>query len=128
MKKLLYSSLGIIMSLFMSSQSLALSLPVPTPPMIEKISSTPLRKKIGQMIMVGVHGTHPHDPEIKLALSQAEKGDIGGVLFFAYNIQNPQQVKQLTHAFSTTKSSEPVFIALDQEGGKVQRLKKQNGF
>jgi beta-N-acetylhexosaminidase len=128
MKKSSQLFLGIIMTLIMTQQSLASLPPVPSPQMAEKVVTTPLRQKIGQMIMIGVHGTQPQDAEVTLALSQVEKGDVGGVLFFAYNIKSPQQVKKLTRAFSTVKSPEPILIAIDQEGGKVQRLKKLNGF
>jgi beta-N-acetylhexosaminidase len=128
MKKQSYLFLGIIMTLLTPHQSLAYLTPAPNPQINTKVATTPLRQKIGQMIMIGIHGTQKQDVEVKLALSQVEQGDIGGVLFFAYNIKSPQQIKKLTRAFSLIKSPEPLLIAIDQEGGKVQRLKKLNGF
>lgn len=93
--------------------------PTPTPS---------LRDKIGQMIMVGFRGTSPSDKEVKSLERQAQKGLIGGVIFFAYNLDNPQQVKKLTTSFKQTKVPHPLLLAIDQEGGKVQRLGTKNGF
>lgn len=43
------------------------------------------------------------------------------------NISSPEQVKALTTALRQL-AKEPVFIAVDQEGGQVRRLKPQKGF
>jgi beta-N-acetylhexosaminidase len=87
-----------------------------------------LRKKIGQMIMVGFKGTKPSDIEVKTLERQAQKGLIGGVIFFAYNLDNPQQVNKLTTSFKQVQTPHPLLLAIDQEGGKVQRLQAKNGF
>jgi beta-N-acetylhexosaminidase len=118
----------LFLSIIMIAQGLAHSPRAPTSQIHAKIMTTPLRQKIGQMIMIGVHGTKPQDIEVKLALSQIKNGDVGGILLFGYNIKNRWQIQRLTHALAAVKSPEPIFIATDQEGGKVQRLKKQNGF
>jgi beta-N-acetylhexosaminidase len=46
---------------------------------------------------------------------------IGGVILFAENMQNEQQLKALTTSLQSTQS-ELLFIATDQEGGRVARL------
>jgi beta-N-acetylhexosaminidase len=48
---------------------------------------------------------------------------VGGVIFFARNIGQPAEVADLT---STIKrlAGRPVFLALDQEGGQVSRLRQ----
>ncbi len=46
---------------------------------------------------------------------------IGGVILFAENIQNEQQLKTLTTSLQSTQP-ELLFIATDQEGGRVARL------
>jgi beta-N-acetylhexosaminidase len=61
---------------------------------------------------------------------------LGGVILFDYdsalksqlrNIQNRTQVRSLTHALREA-ASEPLLVSIDQEGGKVNRLKKRFGF
>lgn len=87
-----------------------------------------LRKKIGQTIAVGFHGTSAADDGVKNVLAQAEAGIIGGVIIYRYNIENPRQLKELLSLFRNAKTEYPLFTMLDQEGGKVQRIRASNGF
>ena len=51
---------------------------------------------------------------------------MGGIILFARNLEGPEQVWQLTHDLqreAREAGSPPLLIALDQEGGPVQRLK-----
>jgi beta-N-acetylhexosaminidase len=51
---------------------------------------------------------------------------VGGVILFARNIEEPRQVWELCRSLqelSLTATGQPLFIAVDQEGGPVQRLK-----
>ena len=89
--------------------------------------AVPMKEKIGQKIMVGFHGTSPNDPEVKQVISLAQKGLIGGVILFAYNIQSKDQVTTLIKALKAN-SKYPLIVSVDQEGGKVQRLRAKNGF
>jgi beta-N-acetylhexosaminidase len=90
--------------------------------------------KIGQLFLLGFQGdtidaSHPVVFDIR-------HRNLGGVILFdrrltgsggANNIVSASQVKALTASlqeFSTT----PLLIALDQEGGKVRRLKPEMGF
>lgn len=83
---------------------------------------------VGQMIMVGTHGTILSvNPLLQLALKD---GIVGGVILFEKNIsQNTSalQLKILTLDLQQT-SKYPLFIAIDQEGGRVNRLKTKYGF
>lgn len=99
----------------------------------EPIMSVPrqiaqLRPKIGQMIMIGFNGTEPGDREVKALQQLAKKGELGGIIFFGYNLKDPDQVKALTRSFNHTETPYPLLLAIDQEGGKVQRLRAKNGF
>jgi beta-N-acetylhexosaminidase len=93
-----------------------------------------LKRMIGRMLIVGFP-----DKQID-ANSQIVKDmqayDLGGVILFdrAYddrnktkNIVNPMQVQSLTQELKSF-SRKPLFIAIDQEGGKVARLKPKYGF
>lgn len=79
-------------------------------------------EKIGQKIMVGFYGTSPNDVEVKQIIKLAEKGLIGGVILFGYNIKSKEQVRTLINALKA-KTKYPLIVAIDQEGGKVQRLR-----
>jgi len=84
--------------------------------------------KIGQMIMIGYPGTNldPKDPVI----DEIREGSVGGIILFEKNIADSNSVANLT---SLTQSLQnlakiPLFMAIDQEGGKVNRLKTKYGF
>lgn len=84
--------------------------------------------KIGQMIMVGFPATkiEANDPLLK----EIEKGNVGGVILFEKNIdsvESYQHLKNLTFTMQT-HAKVPLFMAIDQEGGRVNRLKTKYGF
>ncbi len=86
-------------------------------------------KKIGQMIMTGFQGTKSSDKDVKKLLKYIKKGQITGVLLLKYNIENPNQLKVLVSQLKTAADDNlPLLIAVDEEGGKVQRLSSSNGF
>ncbi len=93
-----------------------------------------LEKIIGQLFILGFNGSsidqnHPIITDIK-------SRNLGGVILFdkliankkdTNNIVSPAQVKKLT-TFLQDQASTPLLIAIDQEGGMVQRLKAETGF
>lgn len=83
---------------------------------------------IGQMLMVGFKGQKPNESGVKKLVEQIKSGAVGGVVFLSHNIVSPKQVKKLTDAFQRKDSETPPFIAVDQEGGIVQRLAHEKGF
>lgn len=99
-----------------------------------RTSQPSLREKIGQMIMVGFPGkTLTADSPIIKAI---KAGQVGGVILFDYdfktktfdhNIQSPAQVRALTDTLQQAAKI-PLLIAVDYEGGKVNRLKPEYGF
>ncbi|TCD48127.1 glycoside hydrolase family 3 protein [Chlorobium sp. N1] len=111
----------------------ALSLQPPAP---AEAASQPdsLRLKIGQMLMVGFRGTTLEDaPDVRRAIKHQK---IGGVVLFDYdvpsrtplrNITSPEQLRRLSGDLQE-RSDTPLFIAIDQEGGRVARLKPARGF
>lgn len=90
--------------------------------------------KIGQMIMVGFRGLRITDRDF--IVKDIEERHIGGVVLFDYdvptrsfsrNIESLEQLRSLTAALQKISPS-PLFIAVDQEGGQVSRLKEKTGF
>lgn len=49
--------------------------------------------------------------------------DLGGVIYFARNILMPEQVRELSKEASGLARDWPLWISVDQEGGRVARLK-----
>jgi beta-N-acetylhexosaminidase len=92
-------------------------------------SQTPdlLDIKIGQMIMVGM----PKSELDAKVLEEIKKGKVGSIIFFEKNIPNRPNafasVKNMTWTYQKAASI-PLFICIDQEGGKVNRLKEKYGF
>ncbi len=82
--------------------------------------------KIGQMIMIGMPG-----PEVDSAvLEEVRAGKAGAIIFFEKNIPKTNSVEGLRKLAATYQSAAPVklLIGIDQEGGKVNRLKEIYGF
>ncbi len=93
---------------------------------ISHMHNLSLAQKVGQMIMIGFEGIQSTEPECRIIIEQLSKGALGGVILFKYNIENPKQLRALTKSFHQENLS--TLIAVDQEGGLVQRLSAQNGF
>ncbi len=87
-----------------------------------------LDQKIGTMLLVGFRGTTQTDPEIKSISTYLEKGQIGGIIFYDYNIESPDQTQSLIQHFKSSQTNSRIFVAIDQEGGFVQRLPQSKGF
>jgi beta-N-acetylhexosaminidase len=83
--------------------------------------------QIGQMIMVGFPGNDEHDVGVKAVREQIAKGVVGGIALFPDNIRSPSQLRSLVAYLRNARSKPAPFIAVDQEGGKVQRLARRNG-
>ena len=89
-------------------------------PVEELLKSMSLAEKVGQMMIVGIHGTTIND-DIKFILNQYH---YGGIIFFDRNMENKAQVKKLADDLQAVANQKlPLFIALDEEGGRVARMK-----
>lgn len=83
---------------------------------------------IGQMIMVGFLGSAERDPGVAAVRQQLSQGIVGGVVVYPDNIRKTGELRALTAFLRNAKSSPVPFIAVDQEGGHVQRLTRRNGY
>lgn len=79
----------------------------------------------GLMVMVGFTGTDPKSKELELIRRQIQGGELGGVVIFANNIESPQQLSDLLGALR--EDQDGLLVAIDQEGGRVQRLRASHG-
>ncbi|MGB2931495.1 MAG: glycoside hydrolase family 3 N-terminal domain-containing protein [Methyloceanibacter sp.] len=87
-----------------------------------------LDRMIGQMIMVGFQGDSERAAGVIAVRDQLAKGEIGGVVLYPDNIRSPRQLRLLTAYLNNANSSLVPLIAVDQEGGLVQRLTPRNGY
>ncbi len=89
----------------------------------QNLTDDDLRKQIGQMIMVGFNGSSINEQSDVVKAIKEKK--IGGVILFnrdkLSNIVSYQQTKKLINDLQSY-SDIPLFIAVDAEGGKVNRL------
>ena len=79
-------------------------------------------QKAGQRLMVGFDGLSMNDT-LKRYIGENK---VGGLILFARNIADPDQVRELcaaSQAYAHQCGQPPLFIAIDQEGGVVSRLK-----
>ncbi|VBB42631.1 Glycosyl hydrolase family 3 N-terminal domain protein [uncultured Desulfatiglans sp.] len=77
--------------------------------------------RIGRLFMAGLPGT-TLDSDTKALIREAA---LGGIILFARNIEGPEQLAALTNDLQTAaleSQGTPLFIAVDQEGGRVARL------
>lgn len=77
----------------------------------------------GQRLMVGFEGTELN-ADLKFLIGEIKAG---GLILFAVNLATPDQISDLCSAvqdYAKTCGQPPLFIAIDQEGGQVARLKE----
>jgi beta-N-acetylhexosaminidase len=83
------------------------------------VSPVALRRQIGQLLFAGFNG-HQISPELR---SLAREFGLGGVVLFARNVADPEQVAEVAFEASRLNPDLPVWVSVDQEGGRVARLK-----
>ena len=99
----------------------------------EQMTLTTLQDTVGQMLVVGFRG-YEVSHEVEEMLREVRPG---GVVLFDYdlpskgeaerNVESPEQVRNLT-AELQKRTAIPLLIAVDAEGGHVNRLKQKYGF
>lgn len=77
--------------------------------------------KVGQLMMIGIHGKSLND-DAKFMLNEYR---VGGIILFDRNMESKDQVKTLITDINKTGKSAgltPLFLGIDQEGGAVARM------
>lgn len=75
------------------------------------------KKQIGELFVVGYQG----EPPSYDFLSFVEEWGIGGVIVFARNLENPENLRKNLKIIEEASGKE-IFTAIDQEGGLVLRI------
>jgi len=77
----------------------------------------------GQRLMAGFDGT-TLNADLKFLINRLKAG---GIILFSRNLETPEQIKHLCEEiqnYARLSGQPPLFIAVDQEGGQVTRLKE----
>jgi beta-N-acetylhexosaminidase len=82
-----------------------------------------LKIALGQCFWIGINGTTLDDPYSKEIFKTFQPG---GICLFQRNVESIEQVTKLNSSLQKA-SSIPMFLAVDQEGGTVERLHKLIG-
>src|SRR4051812_19242887 len=83
------------------------------------MASGSLRRQIGRLLVAGFDGLQL-PAELR---SLARDFGLGGVILFARNVAEPGQVAELSYEAARLVPDLPVWVSIDQEGGRVARLK-----
>ncbi len=78
-----------------------------------------IRRQIGQLLIGCLPGT-TIPPEMR---ALARDFGLGGIILFARNIEAPDQVADLAREIQTLATDVPLWVSVDQEGGRVARLR-----
>lgn len=81
-------------------------------------STLTIEEKVGQLLMVGFDGLEAPT----YILEWLASGHLGGIILFSRNVGSPEQLAKLNQTLRQA-AKYPIFIAIDQEGGAVSRLR-----
>jgi beta-N-acetylhexosaminidase len=84
------------------------------------MSSRALTRQIGRLLIGSFPGP-TISPELR---SLAREFDLGGVILFARNVQEPEQVAEISREAQELSRGLPLWVSVDQEGGRVARLRR----
>ena len=74
--------------------------------------------ELGQLFITGISGLSLTDYERTFI----KEHNIGGVILFKHNYSDPAQLAELVNDIQTLRDEYPLFISVDQEGGRVRRF------
>ncbi len=75
-------------------------------------------KDVGQIFMTGIDGISLTEEE----KSWIQENNIGGVILFKHNYEAPAQLAELVNEIQSLRDDYPLFVSVDQEGGRVKRF------
>lgn len=88
--------------------------------MMPIVTTHGIRRLCGQLFSIGFEGTSAP----RSVIDRIAAGEVGAVMLFRPNVESPAQVAALVGRLrgSVTEGA-PLVVSVDQEGGRVQRLK-----
>src|SRR5436853_6121850 len=82
-------------------------------------SANDLAAAAGQVLVGGFPGEGIHEEFASLV----RDGVVGGVILFSGNLSTLEATAALVEGLTALPAPEPLWLAIDQEGGRVQRLR-----
>ena len=76
-------------------------------------------RQAGQLAIAGFAG-HSIPSDLR---ALAKEFDLGGVILFARNVESPEQVAEIAREAQSLARELPLWVSVDQEGGRVARLR-----
>ena len=76
-------------------------------------------RQAGQLAIAGFAG-HSIPADLR---ALAKEFDLGGIILFARNVESPEQVAEIAREAQTLARELPLWVSVDQEGGRVARLR-----
>ncbi|GGH34281.1 beta-N-acetylhexosaminidase [Paenibacillus segetis] len=96
-----------------------------TDPIKEQLKTLSTAEKVGQLVLVGMEGTKPDSSALELI----ETYQVGGFIFYKDNIKDSASAlslfNELKLANVNADHSIPLFMSVDEEGGRVTRMPKE---
>lgn len=89
----------------------------------EQLDKLTLDEKIGQMLIFGIDG-YDINESTKILI---DKYKVGGFIIMGNNVQSSTQLRKLLNSLKVqnSKNSIPLFLSVDEEGGRVSRMPKE---
>lgn len=86
----------------------------------QRVAKMTLDEKLGEMLIAGLDGTAPSE-RTKLMIQEQH---VGGFIFYKNNVTTPAGVAAYVNQLKAWNKANPapLFISVDQEGGRVSRL------
>lgn len=94
--------------------------PTPTPdPVAEALAAMTTEEKVGQLLVAGILGTEPGED----AIQAIQDYQVSGIILFGRNVESADQLVALTNGLKALNGDYvPLFLCVDQEGGRVDRM------
>jgi len=93
-------------------------------PALRAAAASTVEQDVGAMLMLGWSGTTIQSFSAQVLARHVAAGRVGGVFFVKENVGSLQDVQSLLRLFTATATP---LIAIDHEGGAVQRLTERHG-
>lgn len=100
-----------------------------------QMAALSLEEKIAQLFVLSPEALMPDYTQVTKAGEATRNAlaayPVGGLIYRAANLQNPEQTKEMlgqTMRYALSRNGIPVFLAVDEEGGRVARIGNNSGF
>jgi beta-N-acetylhexosaminidase len=97
-------------------------------PYVTKASAAASDTMIGDMLVLGFNGATPDAEGARGLARHIAEGRVGGACFLGHNTRSKAGIEGLTRLFAAAGRRTSPLIAVDQEGGAVQRLGPKLGY